>query len=144
MAITLGKNRLGLATPVDTNNLHSISGVLRNTDMIEVSLESEYYRPYESGFIDLLNVHNVYLHCPNLCHFNSVGVRGESTIIKKVHVSSPFGYLIIDSVVAPHDKIDVSRQLIKPVEFSLRGFYGSVINLHGAAISFSLVFVTID
>ena len=51
--------------------------------MIHVNLESEYYRSYESGFIDLLNVHNVYLHCPNLGHFNSIGVRGESTIIKK-------------------------------------------------------------
>ena len=107
------KNRLGLATPVDYNNLHSINGVLRNSDMIAVSLESEYYRSYESGFTDLLNVHNVYLHCPNLGHFNSIGVRGENTIIKKVPVSSSFGYLIIDSVVAPHDKIDVSRQLIK-------------------------------
>ena len=138
------KNRLGLATPIDTNNLHSINGVLRNTDMIEVSLESEYYRSYESGFIDLLNDHNVYLHCPDLGHFNSIGVRGENTIIKKVSVSSSFGYLIIDSVVAPHDKIDVSRQLVKTVEFSLRDVYGSVINLHGAAISFSLIFLTID
>ena len=111
--------------------------------MNPVSLETEYYRSYESGFIDLLNVHNVYLHCPDLGHFNSIGVRGENTIIKKVPVSSSFGYLVIDSVVAPHDKIDVSRQLVKTVEFSLRDVYGSVINLHGAAISFSLVFVTI-
>ena len=87
--------------------------------MIAVSLESEYYRSCESGFIDLLSVHNVYQHCPNLVHFNSIGVRGESTIIiKTVPVSSSFGYLIIDSVVAPHGKIDVSRQLIKTVEFS--------------------------
>ena len=112
--------------------------------MISVSLESGYYRLYESGFIDWLNVHNVYLHCTNLGHFNSIGVRGENTIIKKVPVSSGFGYLIIDSVVSPHDKIDVSRQLIKTVEFSLRDVFGSIINLHGAAISFSLVFVSTD
>ena len=36
------KNRSGLATPIDNNNLHSINGVLRNSDMIEVGLESEY------------------------------------------------------------------------------------------------------
>ena len=70
----------------------------------------------------LLNDHNVYLHCPNLRHFDSIGVRGENTIIKKVTVSSSFGYLIIDSAVAPHDKIDVSRQLIKTIQFSLRMF----------------------
>ena len=95
-------------------------GVLRHSDTITVNLESEYYRTCESGFIDLLNVHNVYLHCPNLGHFNSIGVRGENTIIKKVPVSSSFGYLIIDSVVAPHGRIDVSRQSIKTIQFSLR------------------------
>ena len=31
------RNRLGLATPVDNNNLHSVNGVLRNSDMIAVS-----------------------------------------------------------------------------------------------------------
>ena len=106
------QNRLGLITSVDNNDLRSVNGVLRNSNSITVNLETEYYKPSESGFIDLLNVHNVYLHCSNLGHFNSIGVRGESTIIKKVPVSSSFGYLIIDSAVAPHDKIDVSRQLI--------------------------------
>ena len=106
-------DKQGFVTPVDPNNLHSINGVLRDSDMISVSLTSEYYRSYESGFIDLLNVHNVYLHCPSLGHFNSTGVRGENAIIKKIPVSSSFGYLLTDSVVSPHDKIDVSRQLIK-------------------------------
>ena len=114
------KNRLGLTTTVDNNSLQSINGVLRNTNSSTINLESEFYRSYESGFIDLLNVHNVYLHCPNLSHFNSTGVRGENTIIKKVPVSSSFGYFIIDSAVAPHDKTDVSRQLIKTIQFSLR------------------------
>ena len=105
-------DRQGYVTTVDNNNPQSINGVLRNSEIITVSLESEYYRSYESGFIDLLNVHNVYLHCPNLGHFNSIGVRGGKTIINKNPVSSSFGYLIMGSVVAPRDKIDVSRQLI--------------------------------
>ena len=107
------QDRQGCITSVDNNNLQYSNGVLRNSNAITVNLETEYYRSYESGFIDLLNVHSVYLHCPNLGHFNSIGVRGENTIIKKVPVSSSFGYLIIDSAVAPHDKIDVSRQLVK-------------------------------
>ena len=77
------RDRRGFVTTVDNNNLHSLNGVLRNSDMIAISLEPEYYRPYESGFIDLLNVHNVSLHCPNLGHFNSVGVRRENTTYYK-------------------------------------------------------------
>ena len=74
----------------------------------------------------------------------SIGVRGENTIINNIPVSSSFGYLIIGSVVSPHDEIDVSRQLIKTIQVSSRDVYGTVLNLHGAAISFSIVFVTLD
>ena len=133
----------GNITTVEINSLQSINGVLQNSDMFTIILESEYHRKYESSFIDLLNAHNVNLHCPNLGHVNSIGVKDENTITKRP-VSSSFGYLIIGSVVAPHDKSDASRQLIKTVQFSLRDVHGTVINLHGAAISFSLVFVTTD
>ena len=50
----------------------------------------------------------------------------------------------MDSVVAPHDKIDVSRQLFKPLQFTLKNVHGNVIVLHGAHVSFSMVFVTMD
>ena len=90
---------------------------------------SDYYESYESGLLDLLNVHNICVHCPSLGHFNSIGVRGEGTIIKTVPVFSPFGYLIIDSVVAPHDQMDVSRQLIKTTQSSLKDVCGNTINL---------------
>ena len=88
--------------------------------MIHLKQLSNSYGSYERGFRDTLNAHNVYLHCPNLGHFNSIGVRGENTIIKNTPVSPSFGYLIIASIVAPRDKMDVSRQLIKTVQFSLR------------------------
>ena len=85
----------------------------------------------------------IHIHSPNLGRYNPAGVRGESTIVKrKVPVSSSFGYLILDSVLAQHDKIDVSRQLTKTVEFSLKDVHGDIIDLHGAHVSWSLIFVT--
>ena len=50
----------------------------------------------------------------------------------------------MDSVVAPHDKIDVSRQLIQTPIASLKNVHGNVIDLHAADVSFSMIFVTID
>ena len=52
--------------------------------------------------------------------------------------------MILDSVVAPHGKTDVSRQSIKTLHFSLKNVFGNTINLHGGHVSFSLVFVTMD
>jgi len=128
-------------TPVTVvaNNLMSLNEVIRNNE-----LQPNGAFIFETGFLDLLNTHNIYLHCPNLGHYNSIGVRGENSIIKKIPVSSSFGYLILDSVVAPHDKIDVSRQSIKTLQFTLKNVHGNIINLHGAHISFSLIFQTIE
>ena len=95
---------------------------------------------YESGFIDLMTTHDIYIHVPNLGHFNSLGVRGENTIIKKIPVSSNFGYMLLESVVAPHDKIYCSTQLLKPVQFTLKNVHGNVIDLHGGHVSFSMIF----
>ena len=77
-------------------------------------------------------------------HYSTIGVRGEKSIIKKIPVSSSFGHLIIDSVVAPHGKIDVSRQSLKTKHFTLKNVHGNVINLHGAHVSLSLIFQTIE
>ena len=122
----------------DYYNVRSINEVLR------YSTQSSPDTSFETGFIDLLNVHNIYIHSCNLGHYSSIGVRGESTIIKQVSVSSSLGYLIMDSVVAPHDEIDVSRQLIKKIEFSFRNVHGNIIDLHGAHVSFSMIFVIMD
>jgi len=123
------------------DNLYSINGVIRLfRDIPLMAIDTTF----ETEFLDLLNTHNIYMHCPNLGHYNCIGVRGENSIIKKVPVSSSFGYLILDSVVAPHDKIDVSRQSIKTMHFTLKNVHGNVINLHGSPVSFSLIFQTIE
>ena len=122
----------------DYNNLRSIKEVLK------YSTQTSPNTSFETGFIDLLNVHNIYIHSSNLGHYSSIGVRGENTIIKQVPVSSSFGYLIMDSVVAPHDKIEVSRQLFKTPHFTLKNVHGHVIDSHGTHVSFSMIFVTMD
>ena len=52
--------------------------------------------------------------------------------------------MTLDSVVAPHDKIDCSKQLLKTVQFTLKNVHGNVIDLHGGFISFSMIFQTIE
>lgn len=123
---------------VDINNLMSMNEILRNSE------NKPAEETFETGFIDLLNVHNIYIHCPNIGHYSCIGVRGENSIVKKVPVSSSFGYLILDSVVAPHDKIDVSRQTLKTMHFTLKNVHGNTINLHGAHCSLSLILQTIE
>ena len=133
-------NNVSLSTGVwsgasyDSSNLQSINSMLRNENT------SQEFFTYESGFIDLLNVHNLYIQSPNLGSFNTLGARGEQNIIKKVPVSSNFGYLIIDQIVSNHDYIDVSRQVLTQLEFRITDTNGNIIDLHGASWSASVVF----
>ena len=52
--------------------------------------------------------------------------------------------MILDSVVAPHDKIYCSKQLLNTVQFTLKNVHGNVIDLHGGHVSFSMIFQTIE
>jgi hypothetical protein len=123
----------------ELGNAESINEILRNTVPKPTSTK------FETEFLDLINTHNIYIHSPSLgFNYNTIGCKGENSIIKKVPVSSGFGYQILDTVVAPHDKIDVSRQNIKTLHFSLKNVFGNTINLHGSNVSWSLIFVTMD
>ena len=120
----------------NVNNPQSMNEVLRHTFGSPANV-------FESGFLDLKNIHNIYISSPKLGSFSTLGPRGECNIVKKVPVSSDYGYSILDNVVASHDYIDVSKQLLSVIEFKLSSARGDVIPLHGSHVSFSIVFSTI-
>ena len=97
-------------------------------------------KSYTSGFIELLNIRNIYLHSANLSDFSTYGGKGESNIIKKIPVSSDFGYLIIENFTSNHDWLSCSSLSIGCLEFQLRDSNGRLVPLHGSNVSFSIVF----
>ena len=97
---------------------------------------------FETGIVDLRRYHNIYISSPNLSSFSTLGPRGEGSIIKKIPVTTEYGFTIIDNVVAPHDWIDVSKLLLKTLEFRLSDAFGNTIDLRGSPISFSLIFMS--
>ena len=101
-------------------------------------------RTFTSGIVDLRRFHNIYISSANLSSFKTLGPRGESNITKKVPVTTDYGFTIFDNVVVSHDWIDVSKLLLKTLEFRLSDAYGKTIDLRGAPISFSLVFLEQD
>ena len=50
----------------------------------------------------------------------------------------------MDSVVAPHYKIDASLQLIETLIVTLKNVHGNAPDLHDAQVGFPMIFVTID
>ena len=120
----------------DKNNPRSLNNVLANSGRSKIYNLSN---PFNSGFIDLVNTHSLYLHC-NLTGLDCVGPDGNySNIIKKICVSGGFGFLIIDNVFNEFDYTIINRGFVKNIEFQLTDVYGNVMDLHGSHISFTLI-----
>ena len=121
----------------DPSNLMSANEVLGVlTPQIGVSVKT--------SLVDLRRYHNVYLSSPTLSSYSTLGPRGENNIIKKVPVTSDYGSMIFDSVVASHDWVNVSKILLKTLEFRLSDAYGRTIDFHGIPVSLSLIFMIQD
>ena len=81
----------------------------------------------------------VYITSPNLGSYDTVASFSKN-IVKKTPVTANYGYMIIDQYMSNNDFSDCSNQTIKTLEFRLRDGKGSLINLHGAHVTFSIVF----
>jgi hypothetical protein len=123
-------------TSYDTNNLDSVNELLTNT--AKVSTIGTPSSPVKF-YLNLQPVRNIYMRSPNISSFSTIGCNGESSIIKKIPVSSNFGDMIFNNITSANDFLDCSKQTWKTLEFHLLDVNSKYINLHGSNVSFSLI-----
>ncbi len=82
----------------------------------------------------------VYISSSTLSNYNTVGAKGENNIIKKVPVSSDFGYQIIDQMVSDHDFLSVERMTLSTIDFQIRDTKGNIVPLRGSPMSLTIKF----
>ena len=85
---------------VDVNNLDSVNELL--TDTGNVSTTATPSTPVQL-YLNLQPIRNVYMRSPNISSFNTIGCNGESSIIKKIPVSSNYGDMIFDNITSAND-----------------------------------------
>ena len=122
----------------DSDNSHNANELIGNTEGPGVLFNLG--TPFTTGYVDLQPIKNVYIHSANLGSFKTIGPKGESTIIKKVPVTANENQMIFSTVTSSSDYLDCSRQTLKTISFELKDAHGRIINLHGANLSFSIVF----
>ena len=94
---------------------------------------------YVCNFLNLQVINNIYITSPNLGSYDTVAPF-SSNVIKKSPVTANYGYMIIDQYMSSNDFLDCSNQTLKTLEFRIRDGKGNLINLHGAHVTFSIVF----
>jgi hypothetical protein len=98
-----------------------------------------YNTTLTTGFVNLNHINNVYITSPNLGSFDTLATFSNN-IIKKVPVTAPYGFMIVDQYMSSNDFLDCSKQTLRTLEFHLRDGRGNEINLNGMYITFSIVF----
>ena len=93
-----------------------------------------------TGYIDIYPVRNIYMTASGLGNFNTMSVAGDRNIVKQIPVTASHGEVIFDQTVTGMDYLDCSRQTLSRLSFTLRDVYGTVLELNGNHISFSIVF----
>ena len=132
-----------LQSPYDENDPADLNGeILKLTEG-----SSPYYNVacfFKSHFVNLNSIRKLYITSSNLGNYNSIGANSERTIIKKVPVDVDFNYMIHNNQITGLDYIDVSKQTLKTINFRIVTVDGKTVPLHGAHVSFSIIFDLAD
>ena len=99
--------------------------------------------PYQSDFLNLQPIRNIYMHS-SLGNYNTLGARGETSIIKKIPVTANINEVIFDQVLTGNDFGDCSKQTLRTISFEFRDVKGNFINFRGSNLSFSIIFSRLD
>ena len=108
-------------TAYDKNNLQSANDLIKHNYTTSSTYSSA--SPFVT-YIDLQPIRNIYISSPNIGNFNTIGPRGQSSIIKKVPVTANFNEVIFDSTLVGNDFLDCSRQTLRTLEFRLTDVNG--------------------
>ena len=124
-------------TDIDVNNLRSINKVL---NIVDNAPTHGIALPFVSGFLDLVPIKNLYLHCNEISNYNQLTVAGNSSIIKKIPVTVPYLGIINDNEVNEFDYVDCSNKILRRCNFRFSDEFNKTVNFNNVDCSFSLTF----
>ena len=109
---------------------------LNNTD-----LTTQFPKTFVSQTVDVRNVHTLYLHSNSLSNFSAIGPAGSRSVLAHLAVTSLSGGVIQKSHSGNlHDIQDCSGKMLSVLDFSCRNSKNEIVDLHGGAISFTIIF----
>jgi hypothetical protein len=121
-----------------TTNPQSVNDMMANSEGSMTIYNAS--KIFEGGQFSSLPNQSVYILCPQLGNFRSMGPQGERDILKKHVVQADPLEVSIDTLLNAEDCTDISKRSFKSINFRLTDVNGNTVPLHGQNISFTLVF----
>ncbi len=133
----------GASYPLSTGDLKDACEVIGHVS--GETKDTEAGQTFETPeWISLFPIRTLYLHSDVLgVPMSSIGPRGQTSIIRSITVNAPYSHWISSSLNHAFDFCDVSGQQFSSLQFSLRDTYGTLVDLRGRSMNFSLIFVDI-
>ena len=131
--VVLIANKDVVNTPA--TSIHSVNSCLRLSESKEIFPVLPIIL-----YLDLHTTRNLYLSSSSLGSYNTVSNFGSDVIIKKIPVIYSYNEMLFDGSESGYDYLDVSKRLLRRIDFRLQDSYGNIINLSSNHWSFSLVF----
>jgi hypothetical protein len=113
----------------------SLNGVM----MLDTFFEITPAKPFIT-YLDLHTTRNLYLTSSSLGSYNTISNFGCDVIIKKIPVRYNYNEMLFDSSEAGYDFLDVSKRMLRRIDFRLQDSFGNIINMNKNHWSFSLIF----
>ena len=124
------------------SNPQSVNDIIGNSDFSMKIYNNT--ANFEGGQFNAVPHHTVYIVCPQLGTFRSLGPQGERDILKKHVVMANPLEISHDTTLNAEDFTNISKQSFKSLNFRLTDVYGNVLNLHGQNWSFTLILKPIN
>ena len=125
----------------DVIHIKSINSVLRINGLARLQRVISNAAPFVTGVVDLLPLHSLYITSTKLSNYSSLSVNGSRSTLKKLLVTTGFGQVNTYDYVFPEEAVDVSGLSLKLLDFQIRDSFGNYVDLNGAHVTFSLLFV---
>ena len=122
----------------DRKNMKSCNNILAH---FENSQEHNKNNPFISQNVNLQNLDYVFLSSYSLGYSSYNSKDGERHVIKKIPLGMYGEYIHTGNYFDINDFIPVHKISLSRLKFMVADPYGNIIDLHGANISFSLLFV---
>ena len=125
-------------TPLTVFNLQSINESLGN---IETSITLNSVNTIHECVLNLATLKAIYLFCSELSSNDTISNFQQNNIIKKIILNSAQNEINITQAGNSVDFIHIGKRLLKTLNFKLMDKFGSVLNLYGHSMSFSITIV---
>ena len=119
--------------------LSSLNGVLMISETVTLLPGIAF-----DTYLDLHTTRNLYLTSSSLGSYNTISNFDSDVIIKKIPVRYNYNEMLFDNSESGYDFLDVSKRLLRRIDFRLQDSFGNIINLNKNHWSFSLIFQLLD